>query len=143
MSDTALEQLSEQECLAMLKTVHFGRLAVVTGEGRPEVFPLNFLLHENTVVFATESSVILSWAPFGHIAFEADQIDPQTHEGWDVVVQGEGADITGAVDAFSAQSRAIRLDLWAPGQKAHWISIANPVFSGRRLYRPAPSPTFG
>jgi nitroimidazol reductase NimA-like FMN-containing flavoprotein (pyridoxamine 5'-phosphate oxidase superfamily) len=143
MSDAALEQLTEQECLAMLKTVHYGRIAVVTGEGRPEIFPVNFLLHDKTVVFATESSVMLAWAPFGHVAFEADNIDAITHEGWDVVVKGEGADITGAIDQFSSLARSERLDLWAPGDKAHWISIANPEFSGRRLYRPTPAPIFG
>jgi uncharacterized protein len=137
MSDSALEALTEEECLTRLKSVRYGRAAVVTGEGRPEIFPVNFVLHDRTVVFITDSATLLSWAPFGHVAFEADQIDASTHEGWDVVVKGEGADITDAVDTFSSEARAEHVNSWAPGPKAHWISINNPVFSGRRLYKPS------
>lgn len=139
MSDSALEQLTEEECLARLKTVDYGRVAVVTGEGRPEIFPVNFVLHDRTVVFVTGSLILLSWAPFGHVAFEADHIDGTTHEGWDVVVKGEGADITDAVDTFSSEARSEKFDSWAPGPKAHWIAVNNPSFSGRRLYKPSAS----
>lgn len=129
--------------MARLRSVHYGRVAVVTGEGRPVIFPVNFVLHKKTVVFVTESSTLIRWAPFGHVAFEADHIDPVSHEGWDVLVQGEGAEITDAVDQFSSLARAERIDEWAPGAKGHWISITNPVFNGRRLYKPSPAPIFG
>jgi nitroimidazol reductase NimA-like FMN-containing flavoprotein (pyridoxamine 5'-phosphate oxidase superfamily) len=142
MSDAAFESLSEQECLELLKTVKFGRVAVVTADGRPEIFPVNFLLHGRTVVFLTGSRVMQSRAPLGHVAFEADSIDVATREGWDVVVSGEGAEITDAVDHLSTLARKDRIELWAPGKKDHWISIFNPRFSGRRLYTPASSPNF-
>lgn len=143
MSDAALEKLTEDECLAKLRSVRYGRVAVVTGENRPEILPVNFVLHDKTVVFATESATLLAWAPFGHVAFEADFIDPETHEGWDVVVKGEGADITDAVDTFSSIAKTEHIDGWAPGPKGHWISITNAVFSGRRLYKPVSAPIFG
>ena len=142
MSDAALEDLGETECLALLTQVKYGRVAVVTGEGRPEIFPVNFALHDRTVVFVTSSAVLQARAPLGHIAFEADNIDPSSHEGWDVVVSGEGAEITEAVDQLSLVARSDRIEQWAPGHKDHWISIVNPRFSGRRLYVPSPSPTF-
>ena len=62
-------------------------------------------------------------------------IDASTHEGWDVVVSGEGADITGSVDAQSLMARSERIEVWAPGPKEHWISIVNAHFSGRRIKR--------
>ena len=142
MSDAALESLTEDECLAMLQGTKFGRVAVVNDQGRPEIFPVNFVLHDRTVAFATASGVLKSWAPLGHVAFEADMIDPTTREGWDVVVLGEGADITDAVDRLSVQTRNDPIEHWAPGTKDHWISITNPRFTGRRLYRPVPSTTF-
>jgi nitroimidazol reductase NimA-like FMN-containing flavoprotein (pyridoxamine 5'-phosphate oxidase superfamily) len=142
MSEAALESLSEQECLELLKTVKIGRVAVVTDDCRPELFPVNFVLHGRTVAFLTGSTVMKARAPLGHVAFEADSIDYNTHEGWDVVVSGEGADITDAVDHLSLLARKDRVELWAPGKKETWISIVNPHFSGRRLYTPAPSPTF-
>ena len=143
MSGPVLESLSEQECLALLKGVKYGRVAVVTHEGRPEIFPVNFVLHGRTVVFITGSAVMQARAPLGHVAFEADEIDASTHEGWDVVVSGEGADITGSVDAQSLIARSERIEVWAPGPKEHWISIVNAHFSGRRVQAsasPATSP---
>jgi nitroimidazol reductase NimA-like FMN-containing flavoprotein (pyridoxamine 5'-phosphate oxidase superfamily) len=142
MSDAMLEPLSEQECLDLLKGARYGRVAVVTAAGRPEIFPVNFALHVRTVVFVTGSAIMQARAPLGHVAFEADHIDPMTHEGWDVVVSGEGADITDSVDHLSLIARSDRVEQWAPGPKDHWISIINPHFNGRRLYTPAPSPTF-
>jgi uncharacterized protein len=136
-----MESLSEQECLALLNRVKYGRVAVVTHEGRPEIFPVNFALHGRTVAFVTGSSVMEARAPLGHVAFEADDIDASTHEGWDVVVSGEGADITGSVDARSLTARSDRIEVWAPGPKEHWISIVNPHFSGRRLKASAPPAT--
>jgi uncharacterized protein len=134
MSGPLLESLSEQECLALLRGVKYGRVAVVTHEGRPEIFPVNFAVHGRTVVFVTGSAVMQARAPLGHIAFEADDIDAFTHEGWDVVVSGEGADITGSLDARSLMARSEQIEEWAPGPKEHWISIVNPRFSGRRLH---------
>ena len=142
MRDAAFEPIDEEECLELLKRVEFGRVAVVTGEGRPEIFPVNFAIHGHTVVFITGSQVMQAWAPLGHVAFEADCIDPATHEGWDVVVTGEGADITEARDSFALVARTYAIRSWAPGTKDRWISILNPHFSGRRLYTPVPAATY-
>ncbi|HTV10337.1 MAG TPA: pyridoxamine 5'-phosphate oxidase family protein [Acidimicrobiales bacterium] len=142
MSEQALEPLTDEECLQLLGQVRYGRVAVVTNDGRPEVFPVNFALHGRTIVFVTESATMRSRAPLGHVAFEADHIDPVTHEGWDVVVSGEGADITESIDQLSLIARSERIEQWAPGKKEHWISIVNPTFHGRRLYMPTASPTF-
>jgi uncharacterized protein len=139
MWDAALEPIDEEQCLELLKRVEYGRVAVVTGEGRPEIFPVNYAVHGHTVVFITGSAVMQAWAPLGHVAFEADYIDPATHEGWDVVVTGEGADITDSRDPMALAARTYAIKSWAPGRKEHWISILNPHFSGRRLYTPAPA----
>jgi uncharacterized protein len=134
MPGPVIETLSEQECLALLKEVKYGRVAVVTHDGRPEIFPVNFAVHGRTVVFVTGSAVMQARAPLGHVAFEADDINASTHEGWDVVVTGEGADITGSLDNQSLMARSEQIEEWAPGKKEHWISIVNPRFSGRRLH---------
>ena len=139
MWDAALEPLNEEHCLELLKQVDYGRVAVVTGEGRPEIFPVNFAVRGHTVVFITGSNVMQAWAPLGHVAFEADYIDPATHEGWDVVVTGEGADITDSRDTHALAARSYAIQSWAPGRKDRWISVLNPHFSGRRLYTPVPS----
>src|SRR5271155_5549855 len=105
MWDAALEPIDEAQCLELLKQVEFGRVAVVTAEGSPEIFPVNFAVHGHTVVFITGSAVMQARAPLGHLAFEADHIDTSTHEGWDVVVTGEGAEITDSRDSLSLAAR--------------------------------------
>jgi nitroimidazol reductase NimA-like FMN-containing flavoprotein (pyridoxamine 5'-phosphate oxidase superfamily) len=49
MLDAALESLSEHECLSLLKSVKYGRVAVVTKQGRPEIFPVKYRVHDRTV----------------------------------------------------------------------------------------------
>ena len=142
MLDTALESLTKDECLALLRGTKYGRVAVVTSDGRPEVFPVNYVVRNGTVVFVTGSAVLQAWAPLGHVAFEVDCVDLSSHEGWDVVVSGEGAEITDAMDRLSVLARSERVEEWAPGKKDHWMTIVNPRFHGRRLYVPASAPTF-
>ena len=89
-----------------------GRVAVVTNQGRPQIFPVNYRVHDRTVVFVTGSTVLQAWAPLGHLAFKVDLIDPWSHEGWDVVVSGEGVEVTGAVDNASLLARFQRVDQW-------------------------------
>ena len=117
MRDAAFEPIDEEECLELLKGVEYGRVAVVTGEGRPEIFPVNFAVRGHTVVFITGSEVMKAWAPLGHVAFEADTFDHLTHEGWDVVVTGEGADVTDARDPLSLLARSQGIRSWAQGAK--------------------------
>ena len=117
MIETVLERLSEEECLQLLKSAEYGRVAVVADHERPEIFPVNFVLHEKTVAFVTGSPLLQAWAPLGKVAFEADWIDPNSHEGWDVVVTGVGADITDAVDELSRSTRADHIETWAPGAR--------------------------
>ena len=133
MRDRVFEPIGEEECLDLLKQVEYGRVSVVTAEGRPEIFPVNFAVRGRTVVFVTGSDTLVARAPSGHVAVEADHIDPETHEGWDVVVSGEGTDITKAVDSFALLARTYAIVSWVPGRKDHWISVLNPHFSGRRL----------
>jgi len=142
MRDVVLENLSEEECLALLRRVQYGRVAVVTQDGHPEIFPVNFAVSARSLVFRTSSQTILARAPLGHIAFEADQVDPVSREGWDVVVSGEGADVTDSVDQDSVDLRGEPVEPWAPGPKDRWISIVNPKYHGRRLYVPAGSPLY-
>ena len=104
--DSEFETLSEEECLSLLAGVEYGRVAVVTADGHPEIFPVNFALEGRSVVFSTGSRLLIARAPLGHIAFETDSIDPTTHEGWDVVVSGEGGDITDSIDEGSVTARS-------------------------------------
>jgi nucleotide-binding universal stress UspA family protein len=128
-----LEEIPEAECLALLAGHGVGRLAV-NADGQPLVFPVNYLLDGHTVAIRSDPGTKLDWASLGRVAFEIDHIDPVHHEGWSVLVQGVGQDITDGIDAWSRRVRSASLSPWAEGEKAHWLAIVSPQISGRRLH---------
>jgi nitroimidazol reductase NimA-like FMN-containing flavoprotein (pyridoxamine 5'-phosphate oxidase superfamily) len=134
-ADTVLEELEEDECLALLAARQFGRLAVVR-DGHPEIFPVNYVLSGRTVVIRTQAGVKLTNASLARVAFEVDEIDPGTRQGWSVEVRGVGEDVTDGADPWSEAALRAPVDPWVPGPHDHTIAISHPVFSGRRLHRP-------
>lgn len=127
-----LVDLTEDECLELLGTHSVGRIAVVR-DGRPLIFPVNYILDNRTVAFRTDSGTKLDWASMGPVAFEVDMTDAMYHEGWSVVVLGTGRDITEGLDAWSERVSSHILTPWAGGAKDYWVAIAGPVFSGRKI----------
>ncbi len=132
--DSNMEEIPEAQCLELLASHFVGRVAVVA-EGRPLILPVNYILEGRTVAFRTGTGTKLDAAPMGPVAFEIDEVDPMYHSGWSVVVQGVGRELTGALDAWSTTVTARHLEPWAAGAKEHWVAIAEPVFSGRRITR--------
>ena len=131
-----LVELTEDECLELLGTHSVGRIAVVRDDS-PLIFPVNYIIEGRTVAFRTDPGTKFDWAVMGPVAFEIDWTDPMYHEGWSVMVQGIGRDITGGLDAQSERLTAHTLTPWAGGSKDHWVAIASPVFSGRRIFQHA------
>jgi hypothetical protein len=125
-----VEQLSESECWALLRTTSVGRLAVWV-EDHPDIFPLNYAVDHGTVVFrssaGTKVSAALSDSP---VALEADGYDAETAEVWSVVIRGNaeeirGQDLIGTVD--------LPLFPWQAGDKGRFIRIVPTATSGRRF----------
>src|SRR6516225_6408037 len=104
--DRVYEELSAGECLELLATHRFGRIAVVV-DGRPVVFPINYALEGDSVVFRTAPGTKLSGAALGHVAFEIDGVNEATQTGWSVIVQGVGSEITFTLDERSERLRAL------------------------------------
>ena len=103
----------------------------------PVVFPVNYFFDEGVEVFRTDPGTKLDLAPSAYVSFEIDGWQPDTGEGWSVVVKGICHDITVPSDA-----RAQRMHYWpvspvAPGAKEHWIGIWANEISGRRFGPPA------
>ncbi len=127
-----LSEMSQQECLDLLASHSVGRVAVVQ-RGRPLIFPVNYILANRTVAFRTDPGTKLDAATLGPVAFEIDDTDTLYREGWSVVVQGFGQELTDAIDNWSEAVTAHPLEPWAAGAKRHWIGISSPKFSGRRI----------
>src|SRR4029453_7064671 len=89
-SRTGLEVLDRDECLRLLASDPVGRVAVVV-DARPMIFPVNYALDGESIVFRSDAGSKVSGATSGFpMSFEIDGIDEILHTGWSVVVNGVG-----------------------------------------------------
>lgn len=128
IADSRLCEISDAECLELLKGEEVGRLAVVV-EGRPQIFPVNYALDASgSVILRTAIGTKLAAAVNHHVAFEVDRFDPEMHTGWSVVVHGVAHQTT-AVAVAAGQAP---LGSWL-ADRPHLVRIAHRSVSGRRL----------
>src|SRR5438067_8652046 len=119
-STSEMLALSREECMKLLASHSFGRLAVNTGSGAPVIRPVNYRFDERSqsVVFRTApGSKFHALIRSAHAAFEIDGIDASSRTGWSVIIRG----VTDEVANPNQTSRLDRLGLepWAPGPKRH------------------------
>ncbi len=131
-----LDEIDEDECFALLQTQDLGRLAIVR-DGRPEIFPVNYAVSDRIIAIRTRPGVKLTYASIAHVAFEVEDIDPATREGWVVEVQGFAEDITDAADTWAEKARNSVGRPWVAGPHESYLSITHAQVSGRRLRRPS------
>jgi len=126
-----LEILSREECLRLVRASRVGRL-VVTDRALPAAFPVSYaVLDEDIVVLASCAGRLTGTAGEEVVAFEVDEIDPTSHTGWSVLIQGLAAPIEDPV----TRDRAAGLGLlpWAPTGDFRFVLIRAELVSGRRL----------
>jgi nitroimidazol reductase NimA-like FMN-containing flavoprotein (pyridoxamine 5'-phosphate oxidase superfamily) len=134
-----MEELDQDECRRLLADRHLGRLAV-PDFGGPMIFPVNYVVDEDQVVFRTDPGSKLDAATEREaVAFEVDSIDEATRTGWSVVVRGILAEITDP--AHLARLRALPLYPWAPGRKNRYVRVRPLDISGRRITIPEDLPS--
>lgn len=132
--------LSRDECLELLASHSFGRLAVNLGRGAPVIRPVNYRFDKpsQSVVFRSAlGSKFHGLLRSADAAFEIDGIDEASRTGWSVIMQG----VTNEVTSPSEVRRLDGLGLqpWAPGHKAYWVQIRAWTVSGRRIVLAADS----
>jgi uncharacterized protein len=122
-----LEVLDRDECLALLAAAHVGRVGVSIG-ALPTVLPVSYRLIDEQVMFRTGVGSKLDAATVGAvIAFEVDDVDPVSHEGWSVVVTGIAAVVSGGEVPPSA------IPHWPGGEATRVLALPTDLVSGRRL----------
>ncbi len=134
-----LDDIGEEECFDLLRTQDLGRLAIVR-DGRPEIFPVNYAISDHIIAIGTQPGVKLTYASLTHVAFEVEDIDRDTREGWVVEVRGFAEDITDAANPWAERARDSVGHPWVMGSHDHYISITHSQVSGRRLRRPSTVP---
>lgn len=133
-SRTEMIELPREQCLRLLKTQTFGRVAVNLGKGPPVIRPVNYAFDEasQSVVFRTgEGSKFHALLRSAQAAFEVDRVEGGSQTGWSVIVTG----VTDVVTHPNEIRRldGLRLEPWAPGRKAHWVHIRAGTATGRRI----------
>jgi len=134
-----LEELSESECWTLLRTVDVGRLATPTGHGGVDVFPVNHVVDQGSIVFRTAlGSKLTNALDAAEIAFEADnaavRFDEQVDRGddpWSVVIHGTAELITRQTELFDTFELAVRP--WHVSDKPYFVRLVPTGVSGRRF----------
>ena len=130
---TWMEHLSPQECWALLAEAPIGRVGVLV-DSAPEIFPINYAIDGETLVFRTDPGTklrALDRSP--SVCFEVDGVDIDTREGWSVLLKGRAVELTLAADLVTAAELPLRF--WGSGDKFHWIRIVPTEVTGRRIVR--------
>ncbi len=126
-----VEVLGRNECLELLGRSSIGRVAVSIG-AVPAVFPVNFAVLDNAIVFRTSNGTKLDAAMRNSVvAFEVDDFDPLYHEGWSVLVVGVADELRDPELLDTAER--LPLVAWADGPHEHLVAIEPELVSGRRI----------
>lgn len=133
ISSGSLELLSEDECLALLRSNAIGRIAFVF-EGKIEIFPINYGLEGRIIVFRTGAGTKLHALHGTAVAFEVDSWDPRRQTGWSVIGRGVAEEISTNVGRAAEHLRSVVVDPVAPGEHWHWIGIKPSEITGRRFH---------
>lgn len=127
--ENPISEIREAKCWDLLDSVTVGRLATAA-DSWPTIFPLNFVVDGESVVFrSAEGSKLSELTKNDHVAFEADGWDEE--KGWSVIIKGHGEIITDAAEL----ARAERLPLlpWVPTIKSNFVRVTADEITGRRF----------
>ena len=128
--DDGVAILPDHECWDLLAGVTLGRL-VTSVDGRPEIFPVNYVVERRTILFRTaEGTKLVSTAINHHVLFEVD--NHNVAEGWSVIVKGNARSLRTDEEIENAE-RAQLLSWTAPENKTHYVRVIPETVTGRRF----------
>jgi len=126
-----MEILDVAECLHLLRSAQVGRLGIAI-MNVPDIFPVNFVVDDDTVVFRTAEGTKFAAAVLGTaVAFEVDGYDPAAGEAWSVVLKGQAVEIAGMYELFDAED--LPLFPWHNSPKHRFVRIQSDEITGRRF----------
>ena len=101
----------------------------MTGTTDSPVVVVNYVVHDDAIVFRSDISARVAAILGATVAFEVDMYDQRTRSGWSVVVRGTARDVPCSEDAEPQPE----VDTWAPGPKSRWLRITVDEITGRLL----------
>ena len=130
------EAVAEHECWELLRAATVGRLAVVIA-GRPEIFPVNFVVDHGTIVFRSAPGTKLSGLRGDPAAaFEIDGHRPDTSTAWSVVVHGQ---LEPLISFEPVTTQELPLYPLQAGRKSQFVRVVPDTITGRRFTTIDPS----
>lgn len=127
-----VEVLKVHECWRYLRSSSVGRLALIGSSG-PEVFPVNYLPEDGTLIFRTaQGSKMDALLEGERVALEADGLNSYGTIAWSVVVKGSPEPVSLDDPSQATADRAITP--WEPGIKEYLFRITPTELSGRRFF---------
>lgn len=130
-------ELTMTACWQLVESGSIGRLAVDSYDGRPDVYPVNYLVHSGAIyVRSAPGSKLRSIAVHPACAFEVDGTDDESI--WSVVIRGEAVRLD--TDADIEASGILELVSWSPTHKHDFVRFTPHTMSGRRFARTSAPP---
>ena len=130
--------LDDSEAWNLLSSVALGRLVTSFG-GQLEIFPVNFVTENGTVLFRTaEGTKLFTTVMNEKVLFEAD--DHTADEGWSVILRGTARMLSGADEIHQAEQSG--LIPWVPTEKLRFVRVTPSEISARH-FRFGPQPQSG
>jgi nitroimidazol reductase NimA-like FMN-containing flavoprotein (pyridoxamine 5'-phosphate oxidase superfamily) len=132
-TQTWLIHLSEGECESRLAESTLGRLGVIVS-GRPEVFPVNYVIDPSTgyVAFPAQPGTKLASAlDWPWVGFEIDGIEPDGDEGWSVMIVGRAEEVDDC--NVVARLRNHQRVGWRRSGTERWLRIVPTKVTGRKI----------
>jgi nitroimidazol reductase NimA-like FMN-containing flavoprotein (pyridoxamine 5'-phosphate oxidase superfamily) len=142
-AEPVVEFLDEAECQGLIAAGGVGRIGY-TGRFGPTILPVNYVLHEGTILFRTGQH-----SPLGEdlrtgiehaeskVAFEIDETSAATREGWSVLVQGSAHLVDSEAERASIVQSGV--EPWAGGEKELFIRVIPSRITGRRIRKGGPA----
>ncbi|GAA3641618.1 hypothetical protein GCM10022200_26750 [Microbacterium awajiense] len=129
---SGVEELAPSECWRYVTASEVGRLAIATDGGRPEVFPIDFRVHDGAVYLRSAPGTKLRlMAQHPAVAFEVDGSDARAY--WSVVIQADAHRLD--TDADIEASGILDLDSSSPTAKHNYVRLSPVAITGRRFPR--------
>src|SRR5215210_4304688 len=119
---SGIELVDRDDCLDLLRGEQVGRVGVVVGR-QPLIFPVNYAVLDETVVFRSAPGSKLDAGPRSPACFEVDDFDRSMRTGWSVLVVGRLEEVDEHDSAQRLLLGTVDLTPWVPGVRYHWMRL--------------------
>ena len=123
--------------MELLATGGVGRL-VYTSRYGPTALPVAYKIDGGSIVLGTWDPALfdedlrtgIAQAEY-QVVVEVDQVDPEAHEGWVVLVRGTAHHVD--TEAERASISTVGLESWVEAEPEHFIRVVPISIAGQRL----------